>query len=233
MPVLKELHWLPVQYRVLVHSIQHTGQPTDLRQLLQDYEHWSTPVNTGQPASFVNSCRTIYELVRSLRLSTKNLICKSAVGTVFATRGFRHSAVYVWNNLPDNIRRAKTCDIFKRKLKTHLCVLAFGVDNLPCLRIVSLPHTSSSSSTSSSFHGFEPVGVQCLHINSSALRTVLPHHTEFCASVRHHSLMSSIHSLLGLPLLFSPSMIPNTTFFINRGCHSSYRCAQIICVSSQ
>jgi len=37
-----------------------------------------------------------------------------------------------------------------------------------------------------------------------------------CASVRHHSLMSSIHSLLALPLLFSPSMIPNTTFFTNR-----------------
>ena len=42
-----------------------------------------------------------------------------------ASRGFRHSAVYLWNNLPDNNREAKTCDIFKRKLKTHLCKLAF------------------------------------------------------------------------------------------------------------
>jgi len=32
-------------------------------------------------------------------------------------------------------------------------------------------------------------------------------------SVRHHSLMSYIQSLLGLPLLFSPSMIQNSKFF--------------------
>ena len=91
LPALKELHWLPVQYRVtfktavLVHSMTNTGQPTYLRQLLQDYEP-----------------------VRSLGSSTKNLICKTAAGTVLASRGFRHSAVYFWNNLPDNIREAKT-----------------------------------------------------------------------------------------------------------------------------
>ena len=82
--------------------MKNTGQPAYLRQLLQDYEP-----------------------VRSLRSSTKNLICKTAAGTVLATRGFRHSAVYVWNNLPDNIREVKTCDLFERKLKTHLCELAF------------------------------------------------------------------------------------------------------------
>ena len=79
-PALKELHWLPVQYRVtfktavLVHSMKNTGQPAYLRQLLQDYEP-----------------------VRSLRSSTKNLNCKTAAGTVLTSRGFRHSAVYVWN----------------------------------------------------------------------------------------------------------------------------------------
>ena len=105
---LKELHWLPVQYRVtfriavLVHLIKNTGYPAYLRQLQQDYEP-----------------------VRSLRSSTTNLICKTATGAVLASHGFRHSAVYVWNNLPDNIREAKTCDIFKRKLKTHLCRLVF------------------------------------------------------------------------------------------------------------
>ena len=66
-----------------------------------------------------------YKPVRFLRSSTKSLICKTAAGTVLASCGFRHSAVYVCNNLPDNIREAKTCDIFKRKLKTHLCKLVF------------------------------------------------------------------------------------------------------------
>ncbi len=34
-----------------------------------------------------------------------------------------------------------------------------------------------------------------------------------CMSIWHHSLMSSNHSLLGLPLRVRPSMIPNTTPF--------------------
>ena len=108
-PALKELHWLPVQHRVtfktasLVYSIKNTGQPAYLRDLVPNYEP-----------------------VRTLRSSSKNLICKSSTLTVLASRGFRHSAASVWNSLPDNIRESKTHDIFKRKLKTHLCKIAFG-----------------------------------------------------------------------------------------------------------
>jgi len=43
-----------------------------------------------------------------------------------ASRRFRLSAVSVWNALPDNIRDAKTCNIFKRKPKIHLCKITFG-----------------------------------------------------------------------------------------------------------
>ena len=58
-----------------------------------------------------------------------------------AARGFRHSAAAVWNNLPDDVRDVDTIDIFKRKLKTHLCRMAFGTKQhrqRPCLRIVFL-----------------------------------------------------------------------------------------------
>ena len=41
-------------------------------------------------------------------------ILQSTIVTVLASRGFRHSAVHVWNNSPDNIHETKTCDIFKR-----------------------------------------------------------------------------------------------------------------------
>ena len=108
-PALKELHWLPVQHRVtfktasLVYSMKNTGRPSYLRDLVP-----------------------YYEPVRTLRSSSKNLICKSSTLTVLASRGFRHSAASVWNSLPDNIRESKTHDIFKRKLKTHLCKIAFG-----------------------------------------------------------------------------------------------------------
>jgi len=88
-PALKEFHWLPFKCRVSfeatvrVHSIKKTGQSACLSQLMQDYEPVRTP-----------------------RSSTNNLMCKSAVGTILAISGFRHSAVYVWNNLPENIRKS-------------------------------------------------------------------------------------------------------------------------------
>lgn len=62
-PAHEELHWLPVQHRVtfktvfLVYSMKKTGQPAYLRDLMPDYEP-----------------------VRTLRSSSKNLICKSSLG---------------------------------------------------------------------------------------------------------------------------------------------------------
>ena len=83
-PALKELHWLPVEHRVtykiatLAYTIKCTGQPAYLRELLPDYE----------PA-------------RTLRSSSKHLLCETATKTILSSRGFRHSAAAVWNNLPD------------------------------------------------------------------------------------------------------------------------------------
>jgi len=102
-------HWLMVQYCVsfktasLVFSIKNTGQPAYLRDLVQDYEP-----------------------VRTLRSSSKNSICKSYVSTALAFCGFRHLAASVWNSWSNSIRDAKTCVIFKRRLGTHLCEIAFG-----------------------------------------------------------------------------------------------------------
>ena len=107
-PVLKELHWLPVEKRVtfklatLTFNIKSTGQPVYLRQLLSDYE----------PA-------------RTLRSSSKRLLAVNVANTVLATRGFRYSAVAVWNSLPDDIRNSANIDIFKRKVKAHLFKTAF------------------------------------------------------------------------------------------------------------
>ena len=41
----------------------------------------------------------------------------NAAETVLATRGFRHSAMAVWNSLPGSIRDPSNVDIFKRKVK--------------------------------------------------------------------------------------------------------------------
>ncbi len=107
-PALKELHWLPVELRVsykiaiLAFTVKTTGQPAYLRELLQDYE----------PA-------------RILRSSSKHLLRESTTKTVLASRGFRHSAAAVWNNLPDSLRSCANFDCFKRTLKTHMFTSAF------------------------------------------------------------------------------------------------------------
>lgn len=107
-PALMELHWLPIEHRVtyklatLAFATLNTGQPSYLRNLLPDY----------QP-------------VRTLRSSSKHLLCETATKTVLASRGFRHSAATVWNNLPDSVRCCTNFNNFKRTLKTHLFNLAF------------------------------------------------------------------------------------------------------------
>ena len=104
-PVLKELHWLPIENRVtfklatLAYNIKSTGQPVYLRELLSDYEP-----------------------VRTLRSSSRRLLTVNVANTVLATRGFRHSAVSVWNSLPDSIRNSTNIHIFKRNVK-HIYVI--------------------------------------------------------------------------------------------------------------
>ena len=78
------------------------GQPVYLRELLSDYPP-----------------------VHNLRFSSKHLLAFNIAETVLATRGFRHSAVAVWNSLPDSIHNSSNIDIFKREVKTHLFNAAF------------------------------------------------------------------------------------------------------------
>jgi hypothetical protein len=107
-PALKELHWLPVEHRVtyklatLTFTVKTTGQPAYLRELLPDYEP-----------------------TRTLRSSSKHLLLQSETKSVLASRGFRHSAAAVWNNLPDSLRSCSNFDSFKRSLKTYIFNLAF------------------------------------------------------------------------------------------------------------
>lgn len=109
-PALIHLHWLPVQHRItyklalLTFKTIQTGQPAYLREILDDYEP-----------------------VRTLRSSSRNLLCEHKTNLVISKRAFRHSAAAVWNNLPDNIRDPRlTVDCFKSRLKTHLFNSAFS-----------------------------------------------------------------------------------------------------------
>jgi len=51
--------------------------------------------------------------------SVKKSICERDVGTVLASCDFKTFGRLSME--PDSICEARTCDVFKRKLKTHLC----------------------------------------------------------------------------------------------------------------
>lgn len=108
-PILRALHWLPIQFRIdfkillLVYKSLHNQAPSYLSELL----HFYTPT-------------------RSLRSSDQNLLVvpqsrlKCRGDQAFSVVGPR-----LWNNLPPEIRVALSLPIFKSLLKTHLFALAY------------------------------------------------------------------------------------------------------------
>jgi len=121
-PVLADLHWLPVQYRiqykfaVITFNVLTTQQPSYLHDQIRS--HAST---------------------RQLRSDGQGLLQVDRVNSVFAERAFRHSAPTVWNSLPQHlISYLSNFPTFKRHLKTELYRRAF-------LRWSWLFHTCDSS----------------------------------------------------------------------------------------
>jgi len=105
------LQWLPIEKRIafklanVSYNVKSTGQPVYLRELLSDYQ-----------------------LVRTLRSSSKYLLTINAAETVLATRGFINYVVAVWNiSLLDIIRESSNIGMFKCMIKTRLFNAAFVV----------------------------------------------------------------------------------------------------------
>ena len=108
-PVLQGLHWLPVQERVifkvllLTYKAIHGSAPSYLAELVEHY----TPS-------------------RSLRSSSKNLLCRRSTKLLqYGGRSFSSAAPKLWNELPDYVRNCKTVYIFKNALKKHLFCEAY------------------------------------------------------------------------------------------------------------
>uniref|UniRef100_A0A8C5BDZ8 Reverse transcriptase domain-containing protein n=1 Tax=Gadus morhua TaxID=8049 RepID=A0A8C5BDZ8_GADMO len=110
-PVLIQLHWLPVHYRIqyktllLTYKALHNLAPSYLCDLLQEY----TPS-------------------RSLRSTSAGLLCiPTSRLTSMGARSFSCSAPRLWNSLPPHIKQSDTISTFKSQLKTHLFKLAHNV----------------------------------------------------------------------------------------------------------
>ncbi len=108
-PILRQLHWLPIRQRII------------FKILLLAYK----AVN-GLAPSYVSDMLTIHHPVRNLRsTSTECVLLKppstrSIRTSTYGDRAFSSAAPKLWNELPENIRSAKTVDRFKSLLKTHL-----------------------------------------------------------------------------------------------------------------
>ena len=108
-PVLRDLHWLPVKFRImykillLTYKCLHGLAPEYLTDLIQEYKP-----------------------VRNLRSSSKqNLVPPLVSTTSYGHRSFRHASCELWNKLPFHIKNSQTLNQFKSSLKTYLFEMAF------------------------------------------------------------------------------------------------------------
>ena len=111
-PVLRELHWLPVKFRVefkialLVFKTLNGLAPQYLSELL------------------VVKPRTRY----SLRSDSETLlVIPKATRKTFGDRAFFRAGPTVWNALPSSLRNCVNIDSFKEQFKTYLFKKAFNL----------------------------------------------------------------------------------------------------------
>jgi hypothetical protein len=103
-PVLKDLHWLPIEQRIRykVASITH--------KVLQDH----------QPRYLVDLALKYYP-TRQLRSSSQCRLTKpSGLASRIGSQAFSNDSEEVWNSLSIELRNTTELTTFKTKLKTHL-----------------------------------------------------------------------------------------------------------------
>ena len=104
-PVLRDLHWLPVQQRIwykialLTFKALHGQAPVYIRDLIVEHK----------PR-------------RALRSASKCLMSPPKITKTkfYGDRAFASAAPCVWNGLPQKLRAITNIDSFKEDLKTHL-----------------------------------------------------------------------------------------------------------------
>ena len=108
-PVLKGLHWLPVEHKI------------NYKNLLLAYK-----AQHGMAPPYLSSLLSPYKPGRSLRSEVKHLLKTPRYRLEgFGKRCFGHAAPSLWNTLPISIKCAQSIDTFKSSLKTHLFNVAY------------------------------------------------------------------------------------------------------------
>ena len=110
---LRDLHWLPVKYRIqhkiltLTHKCYHNIGPAYLQQLIVKHQARREGLRSGSEQQDL-------------------LVIPRTHSRIFADRSFAVAAPVLWNALPNNIRTCGDLLTFKKKLKTHLFLQAFN-----------------------------------------------------------------------------------------------------------
>ena len=110
-PVLRELHWLPVEYRIQFKLLVHTYRALNAQApiYITDLLQWHKPARSlkSEQALLLNIPRT--------RTAT------------YGERAFQAAAPTLWNKLPSLVKSNTTLDGFKKDLKTFLFERAFDM----------------------------------------------------------------------------------------------------------
>jgi hypothetical protein len=103
-PILHSLHWLPIYQRI------------KFKVLLFMYK-----AKHGLAPSYISDLLTIYSPPRDLRSANRELFLVPFTRSTFIKEStFSHAGPKMWNELPEDIRRAQSLTTFKTKLKTYL-----------------------------------------------------------------------------------------------------------------
>ena len=108
-PVLKNLHWLPVEKRI------------EYKIACQVFK-----CLTGSAPQYINSLIKPYQPPRSLRSSSSLRLETKPSKTKFVDRSFINAAPRVWNSRSYETRSCVTLDSFTSHLKTELFMKAYG-----------------------------------------------------------------------------------------------------------
>ena len=96
-PLLRQLHWLPVQYRVLYKIVLLTYKAVH-----------------GEAPGYLSDLIAAPRPVRSLRSTTHNVLASPRTRLkTYGHRAFSAAAPAVWNSIPPALRAATSCNSFK------------------------------------------------------------------------------------------------------------------------
>jgi len=108
-PVLKDLHWLPIEQRIRFKLLLLTFKGIH-----------------GMAPEYIKDLLVSYNPSRALRSSDSHrLVVPSSRLKGYGDRSFAVAAPRLWNALPEKLRKTDSLSSFKRLLKTHLYMQAY------------------------------------------------------------------------------------------------------------